>query len=151
MSEKSAVHTVHNHISRLPGVVHWQRFEDALQSGIPDSNIAWSGWPQDFWVEYKHLDPAKLPKRSNTPVRIGLKPEQAVWLTMRQLVPHAECRVCLRLERSWLVFDRGWSELRDGLPWAALVILAATTWEGTFDAKKLLFPRGVPSNVSFAL
>jgi hypothetical protein len=77
MSEKAAVRTL---VSKLANTTtHLQRIEDALSTGIPDLNFCFDSI--EVWIEVKYL--AKLPVKRLTPVKIGLKQPQALWLSKR--------------------------------------------------------------------
>ena len=74
MSEASAWATLRGHL-KGPGV-HIQRIEDSMSAGIPDCYVMHKG--KGVWIEGKFLK--ALPKLPPTPLRIGLRPEQATWL-----------------------------------------------------------------------
>jgi hypothetical protein len=90
---------------------HIQRFEDKLSTGIPDSNICYRG--REFWFEGKFLP--KYPVRLATPVRLGLKPDQCNWLTLRSRAG-ARCYVWSREPRCWRLINSDFEKVRDGLP-----------------------------------
>ena len=112
MSEVSMRHTVKNHVDKLGSLAHWQRFEDGSPLGIPDINICIRR--VEAWVEAKQMDLEDLPKRATTPVRIGLRPEQALWLRNRKLAG-GNAYVLAKIGHEWLCWDDYFEELRDGM------------------------------------
>lgn len=79
MSEVNSRRTVVENFRALGA--HCQRIEDILSVGIPDLNLCYKG--SEPWVEFKFVKAEDIPKRATTPLRIGLKPEQALWLNQR--------------------------------------------------------------------
>lgn len=82
MSEQTAQQTLRDKAKLLRPVPHWQRFEDALSSGIPDANLCYQG--TDIWLEAKYVSKKDLPKRKTTIVKPGLRVEQRNWITLRR-------------------------------------------------------------------
>lgn len=130
MSEKSAVKTLRKHtLSECPGS-HWQRLEDSISLGVPDINVAvvldtsWRKNRGDLWIEAKELD--VLPKRNTTPVRVGLRLEQKLWLEEGKKAGRRVV-VAVRTPELWLFFDDYFQLLYDGLPWSMLLIQARMT------------------------
>lgn len=128
MSEKNSRKTVVDNF-RLLGA-HCQRIEDSITPGVPDLNLYWHG---EGWIEFKHVEEHKLPKRATTDVRIGLKPEQCDWLKVRAEAG-GRVAVLTKIEpRLWLVHRHPtFVALRDGVPLATLLQLATLRWEGDF-------------------
>jgi len=54
--------------------IQFQRFEDMLSEGIPDSCFFINSVTQ--WVELKYK---KLPKRETTIIKVGIRPAQRIW------------------------------------------------------------------------
>lgn len=117
MSEVSMRKTVKRHVDVLGDVAHWQRFEDGSSLGIPDINICIKG--VEAWIEAKYVPEEDLPKRERTPVRIGLRPEQALWLRNRKLAG-GHAYVLAKIVNEWLVWDDYFEQLRDGMSLAEL-------------------------------
>ena len=112
MSEQTAWTTMRGHLTSLPGRVHIQRFEDKLTGGIPDTNVCWAG--HEFWMEAKFVK--DLPKRPTTKVKVGLRPDQALWLETRQRAGSLAF-VWIRVrDYGWLLFDGRYRALQDGIP-----------------------------------
>lgn len=108
-SEDSAWHTLRQKfVSRG---CHVQRFEDKLSLGIPDSNICFQG--KEFWFEGKHLK--AYPAREGTRVRVGLRPEQFIWLYTRKSLG-ARCYIWVREPKGWRLIDDDFLAVRDGIP-----------------------------------
>jgi hypothetical protein len=117
MSEVSMRHTVKRHVVEEMVNAHWQRLEDGSSLGIPDINFCWQG--VECWIEAKQMDLEKLPKREATPVRIGLRPEQSLWLEERKRAG-GHAYVLAKIGQEWLLWDDGFRELRDGMTIAEL-------------------------------
>jgi len=79
MSEKQTWQNLKWAIDKVKGI-HYQRIEDALTAGIPDLMLCYQG--KVIFVELKQRD--AFPKRPATPVRIGFKPAQYLWITKHQ-------------------------------------------------------------------
>lgn len=121
MAESSAWSTLRKNLDGSK-----QRFEDKLAAGIPDTNWKSAELDCDVWLEGKHLK--DWPVRPTTPVRVGLRKEQALWLKLRKRVG-GKCFVWVRVPRrtsgaggragqpsGWYLFDGGFDKLRDGMP-----------------------------------
>lgn len=116
MSEQSATQTIRSHLARAGA--HIQRIEDKLTPGVPDMNFKIPDLPE-CWLEGKFL--RSLPKRDATPVRVGLKTEQALWLEERKL-RGGKVFVWVRiLDTGWWLFDDRFRELQDGIPTSQFV------------------------------
>jgi hypothetical protein len=128
-----------------------QRIEDSLRAGIPDINVLWapggynvedlgaSPTPTHYrtnegWIEFKFV--SKLPKRELTPVRIGLRKEQKVWLILRAKAGGRAC-VITKVEptRLWLVHTGHYQALYEGMPIGELCDSAAMCWTGDFKSR----------------
>lgn len=97
------------------------------------------------WIEFKHVEEHKLPKRADTPVRIGLKPEQSAWLCDRAAAG-GRVAVLTKIEpNTWMIHIDAFVALRDGVPLVTLRQLAALAWEGDFKphANEVLHILGV--------
>jgi hypothetical protein len=134
MSEVSMRHTMGRHIKALGSGAQWQRIEDSLSVGVPDIYCCISGISS--WIEAKYVDPDKLPKRPDTPVRIGLKPEQALWLRNHALAGGHAYVLC-KIGREWLCWNEWFEALRDGMPLAWLRGHAAAIRLNAFDYKMI--------------
>lgn len=116
-SEKAAAATLRKKFREsFPGC-HWQRLEDSITAGIPDVTVslgqAWGEW----WIELKEFG---LPVRPQTPVKIGLKPHQALWLSDAQRAGRKVC-VCARGPGAWCWFIDHFDEIQKGAPWPLLM------------------------------
>jgi hypothetical protein len=134
MSEVSMRHTMGKHIKALGDGAQWQRIEDSLSVGVPDIYCCYCG--VSCWIEAKYVDPDKLPKRPDTPVRIGLQPEQAVWLRNHKLAGGQAYVVC-KIGREWLCFSDHFERLATGVPLERLRMIATTTRLNAFDYKMI--------------
>lgn len=134
MSEQSMRHTFKKYVDVLKPNAHWQRFEDSLQSGIPDINVCYYG--EEYWLEAKLMEVEKLPKKSTTPIRIGLSAEQACWLEERAAAG-GRTAVLLKLGRVWYLFSCGFTQLKEGLVMTELVKLANITLVGKMDVHSI--------------
>lgn len=115
MKESSAWATLRSHLKRKG--LHVQRIEDAISSGVPDTNLCYKG--VETWLEGKII--RRLPKRETTPAYITLSKEQAGWLTARRLAG-GRCYVWVRVANiGWLLIDDEFYEAKAGLPWAELL------------------------------
>ena len=132
MSEISMRKTMREHMVLLPHL-HWQRVEDLCSVGIPDINFCYSG--AEYWIEAKWLE--AYPKRPSTPVRLGLTPEQALWLTERRRAGGRTC-VVAKVGRQWLVFVDHFTELVRGMPREELERASHVYWLGAFDVDLFL-------------
>lgn len=138
MSEAAMRQTIILHFRRLGA--HVQRIEDSASVGVPDLNVCVKGG--EGWVEFKHVDEQKVPKRAATPMKIGLKPEQAIWLNQRTSVG-GNAYVLTKIEPNHWYLHTGpgfhdrltvpWSLLRDG--WALEYFQAGARlyWKGNFQ------------------
>lgn len=79
----------------MAGRWHAQRHEDMLSAGIPDVSYAIDG--VDGWIELKAID--RWPARDATPVRVGIRPAQVRWLSLRGQHGHGHCYVLLAVGR----------------------------------------------------
>lgn len=77
-----------------------QRHEDKFSTGVPDVSYALEG--VDGWIELKSL--SKWPARESTPVRIGLRKEQSIWLAQRAQSGNGRCFILVRVGREHLLF-----------------------------------------------
>lgn len=113
---------------------HATRVEDRLQSGIPD--VTWGARGVQGWMELKYLE---WPKRPTTPVKIGLRPEQAIWLTQRGQVG-TYCSILVRVGlHEWFLFN--WQDARDLLQpkhQNELFQMSACYWANQIDPDRLL-------------
>lgn len=116
MSERAFVRRIVRELRRRGWFV--QRFEDAVSRGIPDIYAARDG--RSVWIEAKYLH--SWPKRDTTPVRIGLRPEQVVWIE-DAVAAGVDVRIAVRVGRQNELWFRGalvrW--LAAGQPRAALL------------------------------
>lgn len=114
---------------------HATRIEDRLQSGVPD--VSWGARGVQGWIELKYVP--KPPVRLGTPFRIGLRPEQAVWLQQRGRVGNY-CWVLARVQNlQWLLFD--WREARILLNpqgYHGMCSLATKNWVAGLDPEEFL-------------
>lgn len=113
--------TLRKHWLGMPMRTHWQRLEDSISLGLPDVS-AFAARRGDCWIEGKELD--KLPKRNTTPVKVGLRLEQQLWLTEAQEAGRRVI-VAVRTPELWLFFNRGFGLLYSGEPWSMLLEQAA--------------------------
>lgn len=134
MSEKSSVMTVRKHMTQAGA--HFQRIEDAYQPGVPDVNMCLPGHG-DAWIEFKQMDEEDLPKRATTPVKIGLKPEQALWLRTRKNAG-GRAVVCAKVHRTWYVFRDYFEELLKGVLFEELAWMSAWCWTGNFSVNDFI-------------
>ena len=95
MTESSAWQTLRTHLKRPR--THIQRLEDSLTAGIPDASVCHDG--REIWLEGKYMK--ALPKRIQTPIKPGLRPDQATWLENRERAG-GNCRIWIR------IVDLGW-------------------------------------------
>lgn len=124
MNESSAYDAIR---PRLQGLgLDPQRIENVLASGTPDISYTHG------MIENKHL--AHWPARSATPVDIGLRKEQKVWLYRRWL-SGGLCWILLRVGAEHLLFS-GFDApalrdkvCRDEMYRLACWTLAASNWE----------------------
>ncbi len=130
MSEVSMRQTMGKHIKALGSAAKWQRIEDSLSVGVPDIFCCVRG--VNCWIEAKYVDPDDLPKRSSTPVRIGLRPEQALWLRDYKLAGGHAYVVC-KIGREWFCFDDYFEQLVTGLRLEQLAEYSVSHWSGGFD------------------
>jgi len=79
-----------------------QRIEDSIARGVPDIFAVLDG--QAFWIEAKYRE--RWPARASTKVRVGLRPEQVIWL-MDCWDAGGWCYVVLRVGRSETLWFRG--------------------------------------------
>jgi len=120
MSEASSWSTLRTHLMLFDGKVHIQRFEDKLTGGIPDCNVCWTpvGFKAknsiEFWMEGKFVK--ELPKRATTKVKVGLRPDQALWLETRQRAG-GNAFVWVRIaDVGWQLWSSRFRALQDGIP-----------------------------------
>lgn len=133
MSETSARHTLKKIILKECPGTHWQRVEDKTAEGFPDINIC---IPYDslnlpihgeYWIEAKFVE--ALPVRQTTPLRVGLRRLQCLWLRSRKAAG-GKVRVILRVGlKEWWVWDDHFELLRDGAPAAELKKLTTAVSE----------------------
>lgn len=133
MSEVNSRRTVVQNLTAVGA--HCQRIEDSCSVGIPDLNFCFQC--VEVWVEFKYVD--RLPKRDTTPIRIGLKPEQALWLNQRAAVG-GRVAVLTRMDtpqfNGWLLHTEGiFNGLRDGLTFDILCTTSVMFWEGDFKPR----------------
>ncbi len=76
MNEHSFIRAVHR---QLPVSMYKWKINDNFQGGVADAYYSDKGG--DLWIEYKYI--AALPKRSETPVKLGLTGQQTLWLNTR--------------------------------------------------------------------
>jgi len=108
-SEAALWTTLHG---RIGDCGHVQRFEDVASTGIPDLNWGWRG--RESWIELKHR--AAWPKRPGTPVRIGLRQDQADWLRARWTAC-SDAWALVQVGREYLLFAGNEAQLLvDGMP-----------------------------------
>jgi len=74
MSEKAFVRRLVARLRKAGFFV--QRIEDAVSAGIPDIYAVRDG--RSVWIEAKYLP--RLPVRQTTPVRLGLREAQVIWI-----------------------------------------------------------------------
>jgi hypothetical protein len=111
VSEQAATSTLRKTFVDRYGA-HVQRFEDKMTAGIPDMNVKVPGC-HELWLEGKYLK--DFPKRETTPVKCGLRPDQALWLNERAHRGGAAfCWVRVRDER-WYLFSDDFFRVRDGI------------------------------------
>lgn len=112
MSEASSWSTLRGHLMNVdPGRVHIQRVEDKMTTGVPDTNVCLLG--KEFWLEGKFI--RDLPKRDSTPVKIGLRADQATWLETRHRAG-GQCFVWIRVrDVGWMLFEDRFRSLQDGI------------------------------------
>lgn len=116
-SERSSVwHPLQTELKRRAW--HSQRFEDKAQLGLPDVNIHVPGHG-DLWAEMKFV--RKLPARANTPVQVGLRKGQCVWLT-KAIQAGRVAGVLAKVAGKfyWWTAVEDLPLLRDGENWAVL-------------------------------
>lgn len=113
--------------------IHYQRFEDSMTGGIPDLNICFGG--VETWVELKAVE---WPKRPTTPVRLGLRTDQSLWLNGRQR-NGGRALVLAKVGRHVFIFNAYFKELVKGLPRA------------TFEAVAYHKPKNIKDAVAFIL
>ena len=115
---------------------HAQRIENWVDEGTPD--VAWGARGVDGWMELKALH--DWPARPETGIDIGLKPEQAEWLTARGRVGSGLCFILVRIGRDWLLFH--WSVARTlarGRPDRnSLLSLSDRAWRGRLNPDELI-------------
>lgn len=103
---------------------HAQRHEDRLSAGVPDVSFALDG--VDGWLELKVL--SRWPTRPETPVRLGLRADQALWLRDRAKVGGGRCWVLGQVGRDYML-----------LPWwrgpAIVAGLTRVQMEGDFRTR----------------
>lgn len=136
-SEAGALRTLRkNTLTMYPGA-QWQRLEDSLAVGLADVTVAIPKFPPlaslsfddahpkqipikryvqgELWIEAKEVD--ALPKRASTPLRVGLRREQVIWLRAAQAAGRKVC-VMVRGPWGWAWFTDHFEELCDGIPWS---------------------------------
>ena len=106
---------------------HYQRFEDKLSPGIPDLNICIPAMcricgSQEWWLELKWL--ASLPEKlGSTPVVVGLRKEQRLWLRAAARAGR-NCAVVCRVAGMWWVWpvksEADADTLYEGKRWSVL-------------------------------
>lgn len=79
MNEHSFIRSIHN---KLPIDVYTWKINDNFQGGVADAYYS-RIMGGDMWIEYKYLK--ALPKRPDTPVKLGLSALQHEWLNARLL------------------------------------------------------------------
>jgi hypothetical protein len=113
MKESSSWSTLRGHLKARGA--HLQRFEDKLTGGIPDTNVCLRG--SEFWLEGKAL--REWPKRETTLVKVGLRPDQALWLDNR-VRAGGHAFVWIKTPTVWILSTR-FFDLRDGITRADLL------------------------------
>ncbi len=122
MSEKAIMRTLREKTCARWPDTHWQRLEDKLSIGIPDASVAIPGLGE-WWVEGKHV--ACLPAKPGTPIKLGIRPGQRLWLVHRHRLG---CRVMVfaKVDKYCLTFRHSFNELYNGVTWE--VMLAMSDW-----------------------
>lgn len=134
MSEIARREKIRDSIKQHWPDAHWARIEDKLTAGIPDINVKIPGFEQDFWIEAKELD--FLPARDSTPIKIGLKREQFMWLRARKR-SGGNVRVVAYVERVWMVFEDDFEELFNGVSLERLLELCSYR-NGVMNIERIL-------------
>lgn len=109
--ESSAVQSLRSAYGREFLFGHWQRLEDAFAVGLPDVNVHLPG-VGDLWIEVKNVPPERMPKRTTTPVKPGLRPEQVIWLYKAKAAGRKVC-VLIRLPSLWVWYARDFEYIND--------------------------------------
>lgn len=74
--------------------IHIVRVENMVAVGTLDANICMFG--KEFWMEGKHIE--YLPVKPTTKIKVGLRPDQAVFAT-RRLLCGSPCWLWCRVSR----------------------------------------------------
>jgi hypothetical protein len=134
VSEKAMRNTFRQRMLEHDSSIHWQRIEDACQAGIPDINFCWQGI--EFWVEAKQAEESDIPKRNTTLFKLGLQPEQALWLENRRCAG-GRAYVLAKVGNRWLLFNSHFRQLRDGMMWSTM-LTTSINWTGKFVPEHIL-------------
>ncbi len=138
MSESAVLLTLQRRVLEIWPNAHWQRIESHMTGGVPDVNLALPGLGE-WWIEGKHL--GDLPVRAETPVRIGLRADQRLWLNKRKAAG-GRVIVFAKVAKLFMAFNDYFDELYEGLPYEKLV--SRTYWSGRFVQPDLIFPAPQP-------
>ena len=132
-------------IVSLPGFV--TNHEDKFQSGIPDTDFAinintlsipghYFGTRLSGWIELKYVH--SRPKLPGTPIKIGLKREQRIWLKNRW--KHGgDCMIIARIEDDIYLFSgEDTEELYHPVAISRLEKMWYGKWHKKIDVKELV-------------
>jgi hypothetical protein len=113
-----------------------QRHEDALSAGIPDISYGWRN--ADGWLELKSL--GEWPKRAETPVNLGIRPEQVNWLMRRGRAGSGRAWLLARVGADQTHLLLGYWNIRaaaSGLTREQLLAACEETWRPRIDWPEL--------------
>lgn len=99
---------------------------------IPDERIS---RVRKGWVEFKYLP--EWPKRESTPIRLGIRPDQRVWIKTR--LPFKDTIfICVRIENDIYLFEAKFiDELYEPISRSRLEQLWCGKWKRSIDPAEL--------------
>ena len=103
MNEHGFIKSVHR---SLPTSLYAWKINDKFAGGVPDAFYA--GPAGNLFVEYKFMK--SLPKRDNTELRLGLSPQQVLWLNKYHDMNH-KVAVIVGCENTALILtNKSWTK-----------------------------------------